>query len=221
MARRKLGTDVNNVVQFFEFVFVLMIFLLFFRTEYMVLNVHVFHSTVAWLVSMTQGLLALHTVNPVVKKILGKDKVFNHWVIESVGLLGATLGFIAAYKDKIDKAEPHFFSWHAFLGIIGYALSLLSGLNGIPALYRKELKQYISPELNKNIHIITGTLGFIIGGFSLIVSLYSNWYTERTRSSPTSFILGVFLITSIMVWASIKPIGKVKNMLLKGFSKND
>lgn len=168
---------------------------------------------------MTQGLLALHTVNPVVKKLLGKDKVFNHWVIESVGLLGTCLGFTCAYKDKWDKDEPHFVTWHAIFGFVGYALSLFSGLNGIPALYRKELRNYISPEWNKYFHIVTGTLGFIMGGLSLLCSLYSNWYIEKTRSSPTSLILGMFLITSVIVWASLKPIEKVKNNWKKLTSK--
>ncbi|XP_045462510.1 transmembrane reductase CYB561D2-like [Harmonia axyridis] len=221
MARTKFEVDVTNVVQIFEIAFVLMIFLMILGTEFQILNVHAFHFSVAWIISMTQGLLALHAVNPVVKKLLGKDKVFNHWVIETVGLVGSTLAFSCGYKDKTEKNEAHFQTWHAILGLLGYALSIFSGLNGIPALYRKELKAYVSPDWNKYFHIVTGSLGFFFGGLSLLASLYSNWYIKKTHASETSFILGLFLITSVVAWALVKPIGIVKSDWKRLISKKN
>lgn len=159
---------------------------------------------------MVQGLLVFRGINPVIRKIMGKDTVFIHWVIETIALIGAAIAFACAYKDKVDKNKEHFITWHGIFGLIGFSFSIFSGLNGIPTLYRKELKNYISPKLSKFVHILTGTIGFFFGGLSLIMACYTKWFMLRTSNSLLSFCIALFLVTSVVIYTLIRPVDKVR-----------
>ncbi|KAL3288299.1 hypothetical protein HHI36_002747 [Cryptolaemus montrouzieri] len=220
----ELSKDTHKIVQLFEFVFTFLIIVLIFisvRDEgFRILNGHVFQSTMGWMVMMVQGLLVFNGVNPLFKKIMGKDQIFIHWVIETIALIGASLGFYCAYEHKVENNKEHFTTWHAWLGLIGYVLCIVTGLNGIPTLYRKELKNWISPSWNKQFHFVTGTIGFGCGGVSLILACYSKWFARRTSNSFVTFCIAVFLVASVFVWSIIKPINKIRGNWRKMNSKD-
>lgn len=159
---------------------------------------------------MVQGLLVFRGINPIVRKLMGKDTVFIHWVMETIALIGATIAVVSIYQAKNKLNWQHFVTWHGIFGLIGFLSSLLSGLIGVPTLYRKELKNYISPQLSKFVHILTGTVGFFFGGLSLILSFYTKWYRMRTSNSLLSLCIALFLVTSVVIFTLIRPVNKVR-----------
>ncbi|KAK9872346.1 hypothetical protein WA026_017805 [Henosepilachna vigintioctopunctata] len=204
-------SDVHALVQVFEFVFVILILVLIFTSEFSIMNIHVFYSNIGWMVLMVQGLLVFHGISPIVKKIFGNDTIFIHWLMETIALVGASIAFICAYQDKENKNKYHFVTWHGIFGLIGYSLCMLSGLNGVPTLYRKELKKFISPKWMKFVHILTGTIGFFFGALALVMSCYTKWFAKRTSSSLISFIIALFLVSSVVIWTIVRPVTKVRS----------
>ncbi|XP_045478369.1 transmembrane reductase CYB561D2-like [Harmonia axyridis] len=217
--KRNENEGFSNLIQFFQIIFVLLILYLIAISELVIMNVHVFFSNIGWMLMMVQGLLVFRGINPILRKFLGKDTVFIHWVIETIALIGATMGFICAYQDKVNKNKEHFITWHGIFGLTGFSFSILSGINGIPTLYRKELKNYISPKLNKFVHILTGTIGFLFGGLSLIMACYTKWFAMRTTHSLISFCIAIFLVVNVVIYTLLRPFNKVQSNWKKLTSK--
>ncbi|XP_044746832.1 transmembrane reductase CYB561D2-like [Coccinella septempunctata] len=204
--------DIFNLIQFFEIVFVILIIYLVVASvsELVLLDIHVFFSNIGWMLLMVQGILVFRGINPIIRKFLGKDTVFIHWVLETMALIGATMGLISIYQAKNNYKWEHFITWHAVLGFAGILFSIMSGLNGIVALYRKELKNYFPPRLSKFIHILTGTIGFFFGGLSLVFACYTKWFAMRTAHSFLSLCIALFLVIGVVVYTVIQPVDKIR-----------
>lgn len=160
---------------------------------------------------LTEGILTLRGDNNFLKNIVGSNRILFHWILQATALLLSILAFYIAFQTKLDKKKAHFKSWHALFGLLGFTFSILSGLSGILTLYNREIKNVYSPKLNKFIHVVLGSLAYLFGGISGILSVYTKWFERRTHSDDIIFGIILALIICIVTWTSVKPINTVSN----------
>lgn len=152
---------------------------------------------------MTEAIIALSNENCLTKLFPHKNKVFLHWIVQTIAAVCILTGFVIVIVNKNLKNKVHFKTWHAIFGLISIIFCVPTCLNGILTLFKVELRQYIHPKLNKFIHISSGSLTFIFGTVTVILSLYSNWFVKKT--GYTSQVLCFMAIVLIALWVMVKP----------------
>ena len=154
---------------------------------------------------MTEAILTISKENLFTGTLPKKVRVKLHWVFLTIAIVLILSGFTVAYLTKNYNNKEHFKSWHAIFGVAGIACSIPTCLDGIAALYHGDLRHYISPRINKFIHIMSGVTTFTFGGLALILSVYTNWFARHSNQNMITFILGLVLVTFPIVWTVIRP----------------
>lgn len=134
-------------------------------------------------------------------------------------LIAATVliaaGFAVVFINKTNLNKEHFKTWHGFCGL----LSLISGtpalLNGLGALYDVNLKNYIKPNVIKLIHQASGTIAFIFGGITLILSVYTKWFTKNTGGNKYVFLIAFITVLYSFLWTLQRPFLKCLRKMFK------
>lgn len=167
---------------------------------------------------MTEGVLALSKDN-FVSKYCRPFRLRSHWIPLTIAVVLSLAGFLVAFINKNRLNKNHFVSWHALFGLIGLISSIPTCLNGIPVLYKKEIKKYISPKIAKFVHIATGVATVLFGGISLFLSVYSNWFQKRTSRSYVPFLYGLLCVSIATVVVLLKPIRSCTKFIVNSLKK--
>ncbi|XP_045469640.1 transmembrane reductase CYB561D2-like [Harmonia axyridis] len=202
---------VTNVVHLFIVAFAVYMLYLSFSGTIEFFTWHPILMSVGWTLLLTEGILILNRDNNVLKNIIGSNRILYHWILQALALILSIIGVWIAFQNKLNKSKAHFKSWHGLFGLLGFIFAILSGLNGVLTLYNRELKDYYSPKLNKFVHVVLGTLAYLFGGLSAILSVYTKWFEWRTHSDDIVFGILLFFIISTVIWTLVKPINSVSD----------
>lgn len=121
------------------------------------------------------------------------------------------MAFFSKEKDK----KEHFKSWHALFGLLANVAFVPALLNGIPALYDVELKKIIKPNTNKTIHEISGSIGILFAGISLILSVFTKWFANHSDNNKYLFLAAFISVTFSFLWTFQRPFSKSMRKLFK------
>lgn len=142
-------------------------------------------------------------------------KIRYHWILLTVATISIAAGFAVVFINKTALNKRHFKTWHGFFGL----LSLISGtpalLNGIGALYDVNLKSYIKPNVIKLIHQASGTVAFIFGGITLILSVYTKWFMKNSGGNKYVFLVAFITVLYSFVWTLQRPFLKCLRKMFK------
>ncbi|XP_030767406.1 cytochrome b561 domain-containing protein 2-like [Sitophilus oryzae] len=216
-------THLTSLAHVSVLVFVYVVIKLSFREDFVLFSWHPILMSLGWMLLMTEGLFAINKYNTYWRfKTKGGFRVKIHWITTSVGYTLAVIGFIIAYINKNLKNKDHFVTWHALFGIISLACTLPPIINGIVLHYKKELSAYISrPRLLKFVHVSSGTLAFLFGALSVVLSVYSNWYRKKSYRSDYIFWLGLISAAYPLFWAVFGPSVKMYNVVKDYFNPKE
>lgn len=139
--------------------------------------------------------------NIITRNMSQKTRIRCHWVTMTLSLAFCLGGFVAIYKSKGHK--PHFESSHAITGLISACFLLLSFLNGIMALFSKELKTFMKPVVIKLMHCVCGSLTFLIGSLSLILGFYTGYFKYIAGETVQTFCVWVVVLST--AWCLFRP----------------
>lgn len=111
---------------------------------------------------MAESILTLYSNNYWSLFLTPKTKRNVHWILQVIGSAMAIFGTIVLYLRR----KKHFKHTHSILGLISLILVLISGFNGISALWSQEIyKKYrVRPVISKIFHNLIGTAAFVVGG---------------------------------------------------------
>lgn len=208
---------ITNLVHFFTLVYLILIVYLCFSKPFG-FDFFAWHPlllTIGWIFLMTEGILALNKSQTFVRKLIGKNRIFFHWLFLGVGTVAIVAGYVVAYIAKEEKSKPHFKTWHAIFGLVGVIFTVPSCINGVLTLYNKEIKDFYSPKVNKFMHVLSGTLAYLFGGLSAILSVYTKWFERRTNNSYVTFVIALILISTVIIWTLIKPMRGCSKRFIK------
>ena len=132
---------------------------------------------------MLEAILLFSPYSSLIPSASRMEKAKFHWILQLAALVAATLGFVAIYEHKErNKAVPnHFHSWHAKFGLASVILMFINCASGVGLLYPNS--SILNPSgvklwLRKKLHAVFGSLVFLAGSCTLILSLYTNWFNK-------------------------------------------
>lgn len=131
-------------------------------------------------------------------------KAKYHWIFQICSVITSLLGFIAIYEHKQrNKANPvHFKSWHSWFGLAVIVLSSVNCLGGLGLLFPKS--SILNPALlklamRKKFHAVLGCLVFIMACGTLVLSLYTDWFTKVAGEFVWYAMLGLITVLASVV----------------------
>lgn len=133
-----------------------------------------------------------------------KSAILGHWIIQVGAVCLSLAGFIIVVVNKNNSNKLHFQTWHAIFGLVSFIFMCITFVVGIPALFNVELRKYIPPRINKFVHILCGSLAYIFGSVTLVLSLYSGWFVRKTNE--TQQVICFIALVIIMIWTLLKPV---------------
>lgn len=172
---------------------------------------------------MSEGILALSKESVLRSKfkISGSLKILLHWSGLTVAAILIGIGFIIITISKNLRNKHHYTSWHGLLGLIAIIAYIPPCINGVMTLYGKDLKHYVKPKIVKLVHVVSGTLCFVCGGLSLILSVYTNWFARKTDRNFYVFLFALVVAAFPIVWVAQRPLIKSVKNIAKLFSKDN
>lgn len=133
---------------------------------------------------MTEAILIFSPQSSVILSAPRATKVKFHWILQTLALAAALLGFAVIYYNKNLNSKPHFKSWHGIMGFSTVVLICLQSLQGIGVLYSKlPLVNKLKPRQLKQLHGVSGSLVFLVACITLSLGFYSNWFTKNAHFS--------------------------------------
>ena len=106
-------------------------------------------------------------------------KVRFHWIAMTLASVLGSCGVAVIYYNKILNNKPHFTSWHGLFGILTIVIFAAQALGGIFVLYPAAAMGVISRKFVKKFHFLGGSAVALMGYFSLLLGLYSNWFVGK------------------------------------------
>jgi len=106
-------------------------------------------------------------------------KVRFHWIAMTLASVLGSCGVAVIYYNKILNNKPHFTSWHGFFGILTIVIFAAQALGGIFVLYPAAAMGVISRNFVKKFHFLGGSTIALMGYFSFLLGLYSNWFVGK------------------------------------------
>lgn len=158
---------------------------------------------------MTEGVFILTKNNFLADRISHTWRVRWHWILQVVAMVCTIAGFTIVVVNKNLKNKEHWKSWHGLLGLISVICAVIpTCITGVPALYHRDLRDYISSRLNQLIHSLFGITCLILGSITMLLSLYTKWFARRTESSLLVFNICWMIMFVPLVWSLFAPIKK-------------
>lgn len=142
---------------------------------------HPFLMTLAFSLFMTEAILLFSPDSSPVAKLKHQTKTRLHWILQSLCTCCAVLGFCAIFYNKQVNSKPHFSSWHGLVGLITVCAVTLQSVGALPLLYHKLVKGWSLAKL-KRYHAASGLLVYLLGSSSLLLGIYSSWYTASVNN---------------------------------------
>ncbi|XP_017778449.1 PREDICTED: cytochrome b561 domain-containing protein 2-like [Nicrophorus vespilloides] len=178
-----------------------LIFLCFVK-EFEYFTWHPFLYTIGWFLFMTEGVLMISKDNFFNSKLTHLLKVRFHWLLQTAASGCSIAGFVII----VVKKTRHFRSWHGLMGLLSMVFLVPTCLNGILALFNVKLRMYISPTVNKFFHAISGILTVVLGSITMVLSLYTNWFSKMTNKNQEIFVACFVFMTFGLLWSLFRPL---------------
>lgn len=175
-------------------------------------NWHPILYSIGWMLLMTEALLMLTKDNIFSNRITYTWRVRWHWMMQVVAIAMSLAGFIIIFiyedgEDEHGSKGSHFGTSHGLYGLISMILGLIpTCLSGIPALFSFRLRAVIPPKINKFIHATSGIASVVFGGVTMVLSLYTGWFTWKTNGDEVTFTICYIAIVFGIVWALVRPL---------------
>lgn len=142
---------------------------------------------------MTEAILCFNNKNILTSNLNHKDKVYVHWILQTLAVISITIGYAAIFINKNLHNKPHFHSYHAIFGTATFSSLFLSIIGGVVAKYNWSLKKYIKPVYAKVGHGFGGILSYVLGSITILLGLYTHWF-YRNASIWSLYICLMVLI---------------------------
>lgn len=131
---------------------------------------------------MFEGLLVFNKESSVLLTASRQTKVLVHWVLQATAVTCACLGFMVIFYNKYLWEKPHFATWHGLFGVITVSYIGLQSVGGSFVKY-EFLRSLIKIRLAdlKLYHATSGLIAFTLVTVTLMLALYSNWFTSNVN----------------------------------------
>uniref|UniRef100_A0A1L8DZS8 ascorbate ferrireductase (transmembrane) n=2 Tax=Nyssomyia neivai TaxID=330878 RepID=A0A1L8DZS8_9DIPT len=160
--------------------------------------------TLGYSIFMTEAILSFSENNLLARNRNFKWRVKFHWILQAIGCISITIGFIIILTNKFINDKPHFQTNHAIVGLVTIILTILVAVGGIWTKYSYDLRQYLRPVYAKIIHAVFGSALYILVVTTLILGMNSDYF-ERYSFKSAKWIGGFILIFTTF-YILIKPI---------------
>ena len=127
---------------------------------------------------MVEAILLFSPQSSLLQKAARKTKTKFHWITQVLALTCALGGVAAIYYNKELNGKPHFTTWHGLLGICSVGYVAIQAVAGVFLLYPK-LARGLTLAQMKMYHATSGLLTFMLVSGSLVLGMYSTWFTSR------------------------------------------
>lgn len=159
---------------------------------------------------MCEAIIALSPNNILTRNLSQRNKIRLHWCCMVPAVMCTVFGLLTVYLHRERNSKPHFASTHGLYGIWATGLSLLTCTNGLFALYARELKRFIKPNITKLIHGVCGATAFVLGNIAFVYAFDTKFYK---RVAGENLVTGsTWAFTFVTVWCLVRP-------LLNAFSR--
>lgn len=128
----------------------------------------------------------------------------RHWILQVIGGTIILVGFIVIVTNKFLNNAAHFVTFHAKFGLASFIFLLLTMLGGLGALNSLKLKYYLAPIYTKLIHTSAGLLTFSLGGTTILLAFFSNWWQNAEWLTYVCFILVLLNMSATMLRPVLK-----------------
>lgn len=133
----------------------------------------------------------------------------------TAGTVFITIGFIVVFVNKTHLNKEHFKTWHGFFGLLSLISVTPALVNGVGTLYDVNLKAFIKPSIIKLVHQASGSVAFIFGGITLILSVYTKWFTRNTDGNKYVFLIAFITVLYSFLWTLQRPFLKCLRKMFK------
>ncbi|XP_033115447.1 cytochrome b561 domain-containing protein 2-like [Anneissia japonica] len=135
--------------------------------------------TLAFAFLMFEAVIFFSPESSLLPQASRKVKTSYHWITNTSALIAAAVGFTVIVVNKAINDKPHFKSWHGFLGLITLIYSVVQATGGVPILYHKFFAGRFKLGDLKLYHATSGLILFCLVYATLVLALYSNWFTGK------------------------------------------
>ncbi|KAL0883827.1 hypothetical protein ABMA27_015914 [Loxostege sticticalis] len=163
--------------------------------------------TLGWLLVMTTAVNAITPGDLATEWMPIRLRSARHWVLQVIGGIIITIGFLVILINKIKFDKPHFASLHAKFGLASYIFMTATMLGGIGALYSLKLKHYLAPIYTKVLHASVGLVTFTLGITTICLGLFSDWWNKV--GDNISRYVALSLVILVLLFTILRPSLKV------------
>ncbi|XP_059060041.1 transmembrane reductase CYB561D2-like [Achroia grisella] len=171
-----------------------------------IFSFHPILMTLGWLLIMTSAINAITPGDLATEWMPIRLRSARHWVLQVLGGIIITIGFLVIISNKIINNSSHFTTYHGKFGLASYIFMLITMLGGIGALYSLKLKQYLPPIYTKLMHASVGLLTFCMGITSMSLGLFSGWGAKKGEVFQ---YVGLCMVLLVMLFTVLRPTLKV------------
>ncbi|KAH3880427.1 hypothetical protein DPMN_004341 [Dreissena polymorpha] len=136
--------------------------------------------TLAFVAGMFEALMVFNRESSLFLNASRPTKVLVHHVLQVFAIVCALSGFGVIFYNKMLNDKPHFTTWHGLFGVITICSLPLAAVGGNVVKYqflRDMLRIKITLAQLKIYHATGGLIVFTMVMITLMLSLYSNWFT--------------------------------------------
>lgn len=127
------------------------------------------------------------------------NRLTVHWVLQALAGILIFIASICMYLNKIDRQAQHFTTWHGTIGLVTIILTLASIFGGVFTKYSFQLRETVTPIVSKLIHSFMGIATYLLGIVTIILGMYSDWFSYVSSASIQATLLCLAILTSIYV----------------------
>lgn len=136
-------------------------------------------------------------------KATRKTKVTCHWVFMVLGVICATLGFLAIYVNKDRRNSPHFTTWHGKIGLVTFAYAAMQCCAGTMLLYPQVLPKSIKLGQMKAYHATSGLFLMTLANISLFLGMWSKWFTDTVTGTSWYACLACPMVFALVIMKQV------------------
>lgn len=132
-----------------------------------------------------------------------KLQVRSHWVLQSLMVICAAVGFTVIYVNKVNGGRDHFTTWHGLLGLCTVISCVGQALAGITLLFPFLIKRFVSLAQAKIYHATYGLLNYTLVTIVLNLALWSNWASSNITGVYWYASLGCVDVLALVVMTQV------------------
>lgn len=147
---------------------------------------------------MTEALLMFSPESSLLRSLSRKVRARCHWVLQLLALLCALLGLglVILHKEQLGKA--HLTTRHGQAGLLAVLWAGLQCSGGMGLLYPKLLPRWPLAKL-KLYHATSGLVGYLLGSASLLLGMFSLWFTATVTGGAWYLAVLCPILTSLVI----------------------